>query len=84
MSLATTVTLTVTNANLFAGAVCGVTATTFSMLDTLRIQVQGEINRNKLLAAGMHPKQLITARLAQLDDIERRLNSSAQVVPAAK
>jgi hypothetical protein len=74
----------VTNANLFAGAVCGVTATTFSMLDTLRIQVQGEINRNKLLAAGMHPKQLITARLAQLDDIERRLNSSAQVVPAAK
>jgi hypothetical protein len=67
----------VNNIDLFASAVIGLPATTFSMLDTLRIQVQGEINRHKLMAAGMHPSQLISARLAQLDDIERRVKSSA-------
>jgi hypothetical protein len=63
----------VTNANLFTGSVINLPATAFSMLDTLRIQVQGEVNRKKLLDVGMYPPQLIHARLAQLDDIERRL-----------
>lgn len=46
------------------------------MLDTLRIQITGEINRHKQIAAGTHPSQLINARLAQLDDIERRLGGA--------
>jgi hypothetical protein len=65
----------VTNANLFTASLVNLPATTYSMLDTLRIQVQGEVNRHKLMASGMHPSQLINARLAQLDDIEHRLNA---------
>lgn len=66
----------VTNDNLFVASVVGLPATTYSMLDTLRIQITGEINRHKQIAAGTHPSQLINARLAQLDDIERRLGGA--------
>ena len=66
----------VTNANLFAASVVMLPAITYSMLDTLRIQVQGESNRHKQMEAGTHPSQLITARLAQLDDIQRRLGGT--------
>jgi hypothetical protein len=69
----------VTNAGLFVSSVIGLPATTFSMLDTMRIQVQGEINRKKLMDAGTHPTQLINARLAQLDDIQRRLGGTPAV-----
>ena len=67
----------VTNASLFTASVVGLPATTFSMLDTLRIQVQGEINHHKLQESGLLPQQLIATRLAQLDDIEHRLNGLA-------
>lgn len=65
----------VTNSNLFAASVIGVPATTYSMLDTLRIQVKGEINRRKLAKQGKLPSQQIAARLKQLDDIEARLQA---------
>jgi hypothetical protein len=67
----------VTNDNLFVASVVGLPATTYSMVDTLRIQIMGEINRHKQLAAGTHSTQLINARLAALDDIERRLGGSS-------
>jgi hypothetical protein len=69
----------VTNAGLFVSGVIGLPATTFAMVDTLRIQVEGELNRKKLMNAGTHPTQLIHARLAQLDDIERRLGGTPAV-----
>ena len=69
----------VTNAGLFVSGVIGLPATTFAMVDTLRIQVEGELNRKKLMNAGTHPTQLIHARLAQLDDIERRLGVTPAV-----
>jgi hypothetical protein len=43
--------------------------------DTLRINVQGEINRRKLVKSGMLPQQLIANRLAQLDAIEKRVRA---------
>jgi hypothetical protein len=73
----------VTNASLFAASVVGLPATTFAMVDTLRIQVQGEINRHNQMAAGTHPSQLTKARLAQLDDVERRLGAAPAAAPAA-
>ncbi len=63
----------VTNQDLFAAAVIGIPAGAFTMLDTLRIQVAGEVNRHKLKKAGMLPSQLANARLKQLDEMETRL-----------
>jgi len=63
----------ITNSNLFAASVIAIPASAYSMVDTLRIQVQGEVNRHKLMKAGMHPSQLLAARFKQLDDIEARL-----------
>lgn len=65
----------VTNGNLFAASVIAIPSGAFSMLDTLRIQVTGEINRHKLAAKGMLPGQLVTKRLAQLDDMEKKLRA---------
>ena len=63
----------VTNSDLFVASVISLPASSYAIADTLRIQVQGEINRHKLIKAGTHPSQLIAARLAQLDDMEKRL-----------
>lgn len=63
----------VTNTDLFAAAVIGIPASAFSMLDTLRIQVAGEVNRHKLKKSGLLPSQIAHARLQQLDDMETRL-----------
>lgn len=65
----------VTNNDLFAAAVIGIPAGAFSILDTMRIQVQGELNRHKLKKAGMLPSQIANARLKQLDDMEARLGA---------
>lgn len=66
----------VTNHLLFASGVVGLQASSFSFLDTLRIQMTGEINRHKLAKNGKLPGQLIKARLGQLDAIEAKLNAS--------
>ncbi len=63
----------VTNQDLFAAAVIGIPASAFTMLDTLRIQVQGEVNRHKLKKSGLLPGQIANARLKQLDEMEVRL-----------
>ncbi|MBA3994910.1 MAG: hypothetical protein C0469_15425, partial [Cyanobacteria bacterium DS2.3.42] len=65
----------VTNDLLFTSGVLGIPAGTFSMLDTLRIQVRGEINRHKAAKAGKLPGQIAVARLKELDAMERRLKS---------
>jgi hypothetical protein len=65
----------VTNDLLFASAVIGLPANTFSMLDTLRIQIRGEINRHRAAKAGQLPSQLAQARLKELEDIEQRLKA---------
>jgi hypothetical protein len=65
----------VTNYNLFAASVVSLQASAFSVLDTLRINVQGEINRRKLVKSGMLPQQLIANRLAQLDAMEKRVRA---------
>jgi hypothetical protein len=66
----------VTNNDLFAAAVIGIPSSAFAMLDTLRIQVQGEVNRHKLKKAGMLPGQIANARLKQLEEMEARLNAT--------
>jgi hypothetical protein len=63
----------VTNNDLFAASVVGLPATSFSILDTLRIQVQGEISRQNAMKAGVHPSQLARQRLVELDDMEAKL-----------
>lgn len=65
----------VTNDLLFAASVIAIPSSAFGMLDTLRIQVRGEINRHKALKAGMLPGQIASARLKQLDDMEARLRA---------
>jgi hypothetical protein len=67
----------VTNTNLFAGAVCGVVATSYALLDNTRIMVRGEINRHKLAAKGMLPGELVNLRLKQLDAMEQKLKSGS-------
>jgi hypothetical protein len=65
----------VTNYNLFAASIVSLQASAFAILDTLRINVQGEINRRKLVKSGMLPQQLIANRLAQLDAMEKRVRA---------
>lgn len=65
----------VTNDLLFSSAVVGLPASGFSMLDTLRIQVRGEINRHRAARKGELPGQLAAARLKELDEMEQKLKS---------
>lgn len=67
---------TITNSDLFASAVVGLPASAYSILDTLRIQVKGEINRHRLATQGKLPSQLMAARRRQLDDMEKQLRSA--------
>ncbi|HEY9784341.1 MAG TPA: hypothetical protein V6D17_02995 [Candidatus Obscuribacterales bacterium] len=66
----------VTNDLLFTSAVVGLPANTFSMVDTLRIQVKGEIARHRAAKAGTLPTQIAAARLKELDNIEQRLTAA--------
>ena len=63
----------VTNDLLFTASVIAIPAGAFSMLDTLRIQVKGELNRHKQKAAGTLPGQIIATRLKQLDAMEANI-----------
>lgn len=65
----------VTNDLLFTASVVSLPATMFTILDTMRIQVKGEINRHKAAKAGTLPGQLAAKRLAQLDELEKKLKS---------
>lgn len=65
----------VTNELLFSSAVVGLPANTFSMVDTLRIQVQGEIARHRAAKQGELPTQIAAHRLKKLDDLEQKLKS---------
>ena len=67
-----------TNDNLFASAVIGLPATTFSIIDTLRINIQGEMTRQKQLKSGTHPSQLAQKRLKELDDLEASIKADIQ------
>jgi hypothetical protein len=67
---------TVTNSDLFAAAVNGLPASSFAMLDTLRIQVKGELDRHKLAKAGKLHEQVAAAWLKQLDDMEKGMNQT--------
>ncbi|MBX9772495.1 MAG: hypothetical protein K2X29_14055 [Candidatus Obscuribacterales bacterium] len=66
----------VTNELLFSAGVVGIPTNSFSMLDTLRIQVQGEIHRHKAMKDGKLPAQIAAKRLKELDDIERALKTN--------
>ncbi len=63
----------VTNDLLFTASVVSLPATMFTILDTMRIQVTGEINRHKAAKAGTLPSQLAAKRLAQLNELETKL-----------
>ncbi len=65
----------VTNDLLFTSAVVGLPATAFTILDTLRIQVKGELARHKAKAAGTLPSQIIATRIKQLDQMEQQLRT---------
>lgn len=65
----------VTNDLLFTAGVVGLPATAFNILDTLRIQVKGELARHKAKAAGTLPSQIIAARMKQLDQMEQQLRA---------
>ncbi len=71
----------VTNSDIFVGSVVSIPACGFALADTLRIQVQGEINRYQLVKAGQLPRQLVPARLDKLDDMERCLTLSKTTLP---
>ena len=68
-----------TNSNLFAAGILGIAGSGTAVIDTMRLQVQGEINRHKLEKQGKLPGQLLKARLKELDDMESRLNASPRV-----
>lgn len=63
----------ITNYNLAAAAILATVGSGTAMLDTLRIQVQAEVNRRKMKIAGTLPSQLLKARLDELDAMEKRL-----------
>ncbi|MBX9695354.1 MAG: hypothetical protein K2Z81_23415 [Cyanobacteria bacterium] len=65
----------VTNDLLFTSGIIGLPASAYTMVDTLRIQVKGEINRHKQKKENRTPAQLTAARLKQLDELENRLKS---------
>ncbi len=67
-----------TNNNLFAAGVVGLPASAFSIFDTLRINVRGEITRHQQLKSGKHPSQLAVARLKQLDELESKIKADAK------
>ncbi|MBK9144603.1 MAG: hypothetical protein IPM23_19100 [Candidatus Melainabacteria bacterium] len=64
-----------TNDFLFASSLISIPATSFAILDTLRINIQGEINRKRLKEKGELPGQLAQARLEELDQIEKRVKA---------
>jgi hypothetical protein len=64
-----------TNDLLFTAGVVGLPATAFTILDTLRIQVKGELARHKAEAAGTLPSQIIATRMKQLDQMEQQLKA---------
>ena len=68
----------VTNSDLFAAGVLGTTGNGVAVLDTMRLQVQGELNRYKLAKQGKLPGQLINTRLKELDNMETMLKSSTR------
>ncbi|MBX9667760.1 MAG: hypothetical protein K2X93_09090 [Candidatus Obscuribacterales bacterium] len=68
-----------TNNNLFAAGVIGLPSSTFSILDTLRINILGEITRQQQIKKGTLPSQLAQARLKQLDELEARLKADAKM-----
>ena len=65
----------VTNDLLFSASVVSLPATMFNILDTMRIQVKGEINRQRAIKAGTSPGQLVAGRLKQLDELESKLKA---------
>lgn len=68
----------VTNHLLFSSGVVGLSASSFSFFDTLRIQVQGELDRHKLAKQNRLPAQQIAARLKQLDELESKLKADGR------
>lgn len=64
-----------TNDFLFASSLISLPATSFAILDTLRINIRGEINRAKLKKDGRLPPQLAKVRLDELDQIEKRVKA---------
>ncbi|MCA9804722.1 MAG: hypothetical protein KC777_22280 [Cyanobacteria bacterium HKST-UBA02] len=64
-----------TNDFLFTSSLISIPATSFAILDTLRINIQGEINRKKLKEKGELPGQLAQTRLDELDQIEKRVKA---------
>jgi len=66
----------VTNDLLFTASLIAIPSSAFSMADTLRIQIKGEINRHRQKKAGMLPGQIIADRLKQLEDMEANLKAN--------
>jgi len=64
----------ITNTDNFVAAILGTTGSGASLLDTLRLQVNAELERHKLTRQGRLPANLIDARLKQLDQMESALN----------
>lgn len=64
---------TVTACDLFSASVIIISSQAFVIADTLRIQLQGEIQRHKMLKAGTLPAQVADRRLKELDKMENRL-----------
>jgi len=62
-----------TNRLIFAGNVPYLVGTSYGLLDTARIQVFNEVNRQKLSKKKELPGQLIHARLDRLEQIEKKL-----------
>jgi hypothetical protein len=68
----------VTNYNLGSAAIIGISASSISVLDTLRIQVKAEIERHKAAKAGRLSSQIYATNLSKLEKIEDLIRSGEQ------
>ncbi|MBX9686171.1 MAG: hypothetical protein K2X27_05685, partial [Candidatus Obscuribacterales bacterium] len=65
----------VTNHLLLAASIVGLPASGFKILDTLRIQVRGEIDRHNLAKQHKLPSELLANRLKALEEAEAALQA---------
>jgi hypothetical protein len=69
------------NSYTFAGDILGTVGSATALVDTLRLQVKGEVERHKLEKRGQLPSQLLDARLKQLDEMEALLKHETKPSP---
>jgi hypothetical protein len=68
----------ITNSDLFVAGILGTTGSAVAVLDTIRLQAMGELERHKMAKQGKLPGQLLKHRLDQLDQMEQKLKETGK------